>query len=96
MNGYNDPRRAKYFTKSEWKDEEYVGMRRGIVIPSLTTVGHKYSGVNIEPTSALMWMNAAEVAFLRAEGKQYSILIWGAKLEIFTRKVSACHLPNGE
>lgn len=69
MNGYNDPRRAKYFTKSEWKDEEYVGMRRGIVIPSLTTVGHKYSGVNIEPTSALMWMNAAEVAFLRAEGK---------------------------
>ena len=24
MNGYNDPRRAKYFTKSEWKDEEYV------------------------------------------------------------------------
>ena len=69
MNGYNDPRRAKYFTKSEWKDEEYVGMRRGIVIPSLTTIGHKYSGVNIEPTSALMWMNAAEVAFLRAEGK---------------------------
>ena len=69
MNGYNDPRRAKYFTKSEWKDEEYVGMRRGIVIPSLTTIGHKYSGVDIEPTSALMWMNAAEVAFLRAEGK---------------------------
>lgn len=77
MNGYNDPRRAKYFTKSEWKDEEYVGMRRGIVIPSLTTVGHKYSGVNIEPTSALMWMNAAEVAFCAPKAKQYSILIWG-------------------
>ena len=29
MNGYNDPRREKYFVKSEWDGYEYVGMRRG-------------------------------------------------------------------
>ena len=69
MNGYNDPRREKYFVKSEWDGYEYVGMRRGISIPDLNTVGHKYSGVNLKPTDPLYWMNAAEVAFLRAEAK---------------------------
>ena len=68
MNGYKDNRREKYFTKSEWPGVDYVGLRRGIVIPTLTEKGHKYSGVNILPTSPLYWMNAAEVAFLRAEG----------------------------
>lgn len=69
MNGYNDARRAKYFTESEWNGIEYVGLRRGITIPPINTIGHKFSGVAITPTSPLFWMNAAEVAFLRAEGK---------------------------
>ena len=69
MNGYNDPRREKYFVKSEWMGQEYVGLRRGIAIPDLNTIGHKYSGINLKPTDPLYWMNAAEVAFLRAEAK---------------------------
>lgn len=69
MNGYNDPRREKYFVKSEWMGQEYVGLRRGIIIPDLNTIGHKYSGINLKPTDPLYWMNAAEVAFLRAEAK---------------------------
>ncbi len=68
MNGYQDGRREKFFTKSEWTNVNYVGLRRGIIIPNLAEKGHKYSGVNILPTSPLYWMNAAEVAFLRAEG----------------------------
>lgn len=48
MNGYNDPRRDKYFIKSEWEDIDYVGIRRGIEIPSLNTIGRKYSGVKFE------------------------------------------------
>lgn len=67
MNGYNDPRRPEYFVKSEWEGIDYVGMRRSIEIPPLTTIGRKYSGVNLLPTSPIYWMNAAEVAFLRAE-----------------------------
>lgn len=70
MNGYNDPRREKYFSKSEWDDMEYVGMRRGIKIPALNTIGRKYSGVKFADAAApLYWMHAAEVAFLKAEAK---------------------------
>lgn len=69
MNGYEDPRREKYFVKSEWAGYDYVGLRRGIIIPELATVAHKYSGINLKPTDPLYWMNAAEVAFLRAEAK---------------------------
>lgn len=69
MNAYGDPRRPSYFIKSEWAGADYAGLRRGIVIPDLGTVGHKYSGVNVTLASPLYWMNAAEVAFLRAEAK---------------------------
>lgn len=72
MNGYADPRREVYFVKSEWDaDQPYVGMRRGIEIPSLSSVGRKYSGVNFVNGSStpICWMNAAEVAFLKAEAK---------------------------
>lgn len=67
MNGYGDPRRDKYFIQSEWEGIQYVGLRRSIVIPNLGTAGRKYSGVKIVPTDPIVWMNAAEVAFLRAE-----------------------------
>lgn len=68
MNGYQDPRREKYFTKSEWPGHDYIGLRHGIVIPEHASVGHKYSGPNFKADDAVQWMNAAEVAFLRAEG----------------------------
>ena len=69
MNGYNDPRRPAYFIPSEWSGYQYVGMRRSIQIPSLVTVGHKYSGIKCDISSPVYWMNAAEVAFLKAEAK---------------------------
>ena len=75
MNGYNDPRRDKYFTKSTFEDSDnalfengFYGLRSGINIASSTTA-HKYSNMNIaEEDGRLMWMNAAESAFLKAEG----------------------------
>lgn len=66
MNGYKDPRRTAYFIPSEWKEYEYVGLRHGIVIPE-NNITRRYSGVNVAVNSPLVWMNAAEVAFLRAE-----------------------------
>lgn len=86
MNGYKDNRRAKYFAKSEWAGTDYVGMRRGIIIPDLTSKGHKYSGVNILPTSPLYWMNAAEVAFLRAEGAAVFDFNMGGSAETFYKE----------
>lgn len=67
MNAYNDPRRAAYFIDSEWPDQQYCGVRRGIVRPDINSTGHKYSGININSQSPIVWMNAAEVAFLKAE-----------------------------
>ncbi len=75
MNGYADPRREKYFTKSTFEDTDnaafengYYGLRSGIEIASSATA-HKYSNMNIsESDNKLMWMNAAESAFLKAEG----------------------------
>lgn len=72
MNGYNDPRRDKYFTESTFTAADgvkngYHGIRLGTEpIPSETA--HKYANMNVAADTKLVWMNAAEVAFLRAEG----------------------------
>lgn len=71
MNGYKDPRRDKYFTKSTFTatgiTNNYVGLRSGIQIPAADNI-RQYSNANVEADSKIMWMNAAECAFLRAEG----------------------------
>lgn len=67
MNGYNDPRRAAYFLPSQWEGKEYLGLRRGWQTFDRTW-GFNFSGVNVKATDPLIWMTAAEVAFLRAEG----------------------------
>ena len=95
MNGYKDNRREKFFTKSEWAGYDYVGMRRGIVIPELKTVGHKYSGVNIAPTSPLYWMNAAEVAFLRAEGALRNWNMGGTAKDFYEEGIRLSFEENG-
>lgn len=73
MNGYKDPRREVYFEKSTWnRGEDYVGLRRGIdqADPVISPNYAKYSKVKISATDPIQWMNAAEVAFLRAEGTE--------------------------
>lgn len=67
MNGYEDPRRSAYFNVSKFSAMPYAGLRSGINIPS-ADVFTQYSEINIGDKSPLQWMNAAEVAFLRAEG----------------------------
>ena len=67
MNGYKDPRRPVYFIPSEFEGIDYVGIRVRIEKPALNSIGRKYSGVNISPSDPLVWMNAAEVCFLKAE-----------------------------
>lgn len=67
MNGYNDNRREKYFVKSEYGYLEYVGVRRGIELSTLGKNARKYSGINVAESDPVIWMNAAETYFLRAE-----------------------------
>lgn len=68
MNGYNDSRLSQYFTKSQHGGgSEYLGLRTGISISSKTWAG-RYSSTTYGQTQKTLWMNAAEIAFLRAEG----------------------------
>lgn len=70
MNGYNDPRRASYFEKDcGFGKDTFVGFRSGVTIPPQTT-GQMYTNMNpdIYNGTSMRLMNAAEVAFLRAEG----------------------------
>ena len=70
MNGYKDNRRASYFVNEDgaWNPDVFVGVRRSIDRPSEQLYFPKYSAINISASDAIQWMNAAEVAFLRAEG----------------------------
>lgn len=68
MDGFNDARLAKYFTESKVKgSESYLGLRTGINIESKSWASD-YSSVTYKEKDRLLWMNAAEVSFLRAEG----------------------------
>lgn len=67
MNGYDDPRRASYFNESAFSGGGYAGLRNGIQIPDDERINN-FSRYNVTASTSLMWMNASEVAFLRAEG----------------------------
>lgn len=82
MNGYNDPRRAAYFLPSTFEGIEYVGLRRGWEVFD-STWGFSFSGVNVKADDALIWMTAAEVAFLRAEGAAIHHFNMGGTAEEF-------------
>lgn len=65
MNGYNDPRRAKYFTAGS--DGGYHGVRNGININANYAASTQLSRANCTLNDDLMWMNPAEALFLQAE-----------------------------
>ena len=71
MNAYQDPRREAYFkTTSRGGDEMWFGLRSGVNLPSKETLAADgmYSVPVVEMDDPVVWMTAAEVAFLRAEG----------------------------
>ncbi len=83
MNGYSDPRRSVYFIPSEFEGITYAGIRVHVEKPALGTIGRKYSGVNISPSDPIVWLNAAEVAFLKAEAAAVFGFDMGGKAEDF-------------
>lgn len=79
MNSWNDPRREKYAKKSTFNNstehsgkgitDDFYGLRMGNT--SSIGTGQCYSNVNVKINDPIMWMNAAEVMFLRAEAALY-------------------------
>ena len=69
MNGYKDPRRAVMFTQGTWnKKTDYYGMRIGTDPTNKSAMVSTYFNQIVDSKTPYLWMNAAEVTFLRAEG----------------------------
>jgi len=92
MNGYADPRRAKMFTSVEVdeivtdpetqqsstvKRQVFQGLRIGTTPSDKDAATTKLSHPKIVDTDPILWLTAAEVAFLRAEWQ----LRWGSAAE---------------
>ncbi len=66
LNGYKDPRISSYFAISG--NGDYTGIRTGIEINRDKYTTDDFSKLAISAETKLVWMNPAEVYFLRAEG----------------------------
>lgn len=67
LTGYVDPRQAVHFNLTP--DATYRGVRSGINIANKVTYAEgPYSDLKISANAPIVWMNPAEVYFLRAEG----------------------------
>ncbi|MDE7443598.1 MAG: SusD/RagB family nutrient-binding outer membrane lipoprotein, partial [Muribaculaceae bacterium] len=67
MNGYEDPRRSVYFTTG--RDGEYLGVRVGLNTSNVSAYRtNNLSDLNVNASTPVVLMWAAESYFLRAEG----------------------------
>lgn len=69
LTGYNDPRLEKMWQKGEVNGVEgYHALRIGVQFSGAKDLRLGYSSPNVMSDDPIVWMNAAEVAFLKAEG----------------------------
>lgn len=69
MGGYNDPRMNVYFKTSEQFPGEYKGIRTGGILGDKSIhLNFSNFGKIIDEDRQVVWLNTAEVYFLRAEG----------------------------
>lgn len=95
MNGFNDPRRAAYFTKAS--DGNYHGVRQGIVTTNWTPYsGPNISNLNVNSGSTpIVWMTAAESYFLRAEGALRNWNMGGTAEQLYKQGIAISFSENG-
>ena len=76
MNGFNDPRRPKYFYQTTIAGASgFIGLRSGAATQS-EAWAKEYSAPAVEKADKLIWMTASEIAFLKAEG---ALIGWNMK-----------------
>ncbi|SHE72224.1 SusD/RagB family nutrient-binding outer membrane lipoprotein [Dysgonomonas macrotermitis] len=97
MNGYNDPRREKYFDVSEAFGGIFVGFRSGVTIPSPQATVQQYSNMSesMRKESSMRIMCAAETAFLRAEGALRGWSMGGTAKELYESGITLSFEQNG-
>jgi hypothetical protein len=95
LNGYEDPRRAMYFTKAD--DGNYHGVRQGILSTNWTPyTGPQISNLNMNmSTTQIVWMTAAESYFLRAEGALRGWNMGGTAQSFYNEGIRLSFVENG-
>lgn len=69
LTGYEDPRLDKMFIQGTVNGNTgYFALRTGITLDSNKEPRLGYASPNVQIADPIVWMNAAEVAFLKAEG----------------------------
>lgn len=88
MNGYKDPRRAAYFTTTTVEvNDHFNGLRSGIPNSDVNKSNEFYSNMVLKVSSPLLWMNAAEVALLKAEGALRGWAMGGDAKSLYERGI---------
>lgn len=93
LNGYNDPRLEKYYTKNE--DGTYRGARNGVIDPLSSLLQTKVSAANWNQFDDLPWMKNAESYFLQAEAKLRFGIGNGTVKELYEAGVRASFASAG-
>lgn len=98
MNGYKDPRLAKMFTTvkmqiltPDWQIVEvdgFAGIRIGIDVGNKDNMVNAYSNWIITDKDPILWMNAAEITFLRAEGALRGWNMGGTAKGLYNRAIT--------
>lgn len=90
LKGYKDPRLPKYFSPSSLPDAGYHGVRNGMIINNKPTYMQASSPnvMNSSTDSPILWMCAAEMYFLRAEGALRGWNMGGTAGELYSRGIS--------
>lgn len=86
MEGYKDPRREKYFTQSTFEIKGFKGIRAATDASDAAYA--KYSMPNVQQKDKTLWMTAAEVTLLRAEGALLNWNMKGTAKELYEKGVT--------
>lgn len=92
MNAFSDPRREAYFEKTNRSGNDvYFGLRSGVVLPAkeelINSSSNIYSRPKVGVSDPVVWMNASEVYFLRAEGALKNWSMGGTAKEFYEKGI---------
>lgn len=94
LNGFKDPRLNVYFTTLP--DGTYKGVRSGIEINNKDEYAKgPFSGINVESTTPVVWMNPSESYFLRAEGALRGWNMGGTAKDFYEKGIKSSFDYNG-
>lgn len=89
MKGYDDLRLTKYFQESEYGEagDKFHGTRVGVTVSDKKNY-QKLSSPNVFAETPVQWMCAAEIYFLRAEGKLRGWNMGGEMKDLYEKGIA--------